>query len=301
MKRHIISAALALCLVLVLCVPALGAGEVHLTGVNVYVDGELALQYTYTYEDGPLPAAGRMRQLTERTMVKNGQVLEAVPPDTVYTYAYDDEGRMVRYEAVVDDGTGSATTRLWEYGGDGRLLRDGWTSDRASDGSGSEYIYDGDGHLVRSMDADGYGIVRYVCEYDCDEAGRVSAHRLYDVMDWDETGEPTVWGPDILSETRFRYDEAGRTVYQADFYDGSLIRESYYTYGDDPCFTLRYGEIHDYQANAVEDEFYCILRDRAGRDALSFTMPGTPKLTRDAAGRLARAETEDRVMEFLYS
>ena len=298
MKRRILSTALALGLVLGLGAPVLAAGETRLTGVSVYVDGELAIQYTYTYEDGPLPAVGRMHELTERTMVRNGQVVEEVPPDTVYTYAYDGADRLVRYEASIDDGTGYSTTHLWEYGEDGQLLRDSWTIDRANDGGGSNYIYDEAGRLIRSMDEDMYGIVRSVCEYDCDEAGRVTSDRLYDVMDWDETGEPTVWEPYLVSEMRFAYDEAGRTVYQANYYNGRLDQESYYTYEDDPYFTLRYGEIHDYMNNEIRNEFMVTPYD--GR-ALSFTMPGTPKLTRDGAGRLIKAETENRYMEFSYA
>lgn len=300
MKKRILSAALALCMVLALGVPVLADGETRLTGVNVYVDGELAIQYTYTYEDGPLPAAGRMHQLTERTMVRNGQVVEEVPPDTVYTYAYDEAGRMVRYEAVIDDGTGNTGAHRWEYDADGRLLREEWTSDMANDGGGSSYIYDEAGRLTGSMDEDGYGIIRYVCEYDHDGAGRVSAHRLYNVMDWDETGEPTVWEDYLISETRFGYDEAGRTVYQADYYNGGLDQESYYTYGEDPYFTLRYGEIHDYMNSEVRNEFTVILNDGADSGALSFTMPGTPELTRDDAGRLVQAKTQNRCMEFIY-
>ncbi len=297
MKRRILSTVLALGMVLALCAPALAAGETRLTGVNVYVDGELAIQYTYTYEDGPLPATGRMHLLTERTMVRDGQVVEEVPPDTLYAYAYDDAGRLVRYVASIDDGTGYSTTHLWEYGEDGRLLRDSWTSDRANDGAGSNYIYDEAGHLVRSMDEDEYGIVRSVCEYDCDEAGRVTSDRLYDVMDWDETGEPTVWEPYLVSEMRFAYDDAGRTVYQANYYNGGLDMESYYTYEDDAYSTLRYEEIHDYMNSEVRSEFTVIPNDG---EALSFTMPGTPELTRDGAGRLIKAETADRCMEFIY-
>lgn len=297
MKKRILSAALALCMVPALTVPALGDGQTRLTGVNVYVDGELAIQYTYTYEDGPLPVAGRMHELLERTMVRNGQVLEAVPPDTVYTYAYDSAGRLVRHETSIDDGSGSTGAHFWEYDDDGRLLRDGWTSDMASDGGGSSYIYDEAGRLIRSMDEDGYGIIRYVCEYDHDEAGRVTSHRLYDVMDWDETGEPTLWEDYLVSEMRFAYDEAGRTVYQADYYNGGLDQESYYTYGQDPYFTLRYGEIHDYMNDEVRSEFTVIPNDGG---ALSFTMPGTPELTRDDAGRLVQAKTQNRYMEFIY-
>ena len=297
MKKRIIAAALAVCMVLALGTSALGAEQPRLTGVNVYVDGELAIQYTYTYEEGPLPAAGRMHPLTERTMVRNGQVLETVPPDTVYAYAYDDAGRMVLYEASVDDGSGSTSTHTREYGEDGRLLRDIWTSDMASAGGGSSYIYDGAGRLIRSMDEDEYGIVRYVTEYDCDEAGRVTSHRLYDVTDWDEAGEPTVWGPDPVSEVRCGYDEAGRMNYQMDLYNGMVSGETFYTYGEDPYFTLRYGEIHDYMNNEVKNEFTVIPSDDG---PLTFTMPGTPELTRDDAGRLIRAETGDRVMEFTW-
>ena len=46
MKKRILSAALALCMVPALTVSALGDGQTRLTGVNVYVDGELAIQYT---------------------------------------------------------------------------------------------------------------------------------------------------------------------------------------------------------------------------------------------------------------
>ncbi len=297
MKKRIIAVALALFIVLALGASALGAEQPRLTGVNVYVDGELAIQYTYTYEDGPLPTAGRMHMLTERTMVRNGQVLEAVPPDTVYAYAYDAAGRLVRYEASVDDGSGSTSAHTREYGEDGRLLRDTWTSDMASGGSGSSYIYDEAGRLIRSMDEDEYGIVRYVTEYDCDEAGRVISHRLYDVMDWDEAGEPTVWGPDPVSEVRCGYDDAGRMNYQMDLYNGMVNGETFYTYGEDSYFTLRYGEIHDYMNSEVKNEFTVIPSDDG---PLTFTMPGTPELTRDEAGRLIRAETEDRVMAFVW-
>lgn len=295
MKRRILSAALGL--VLALGAPVLAAGETRLTGVNVYVDGQLAIQYTYTYEDGHLPAAGRMHELMERTMLRNGQVLEEVPSDTVYAYAYDDEGRLVRYEVSIEDGTGYAIAYIWKYGEDGQLLRDRWTSDRSNDGGGSNYIYDEAGQLIRSMDEDMYGIIRYVDEYDHDEAGRVTSDRLYDVMDWDETGEPTVWENSLISEVRYDYDEAGRLRYQADYYNGGLDMESYYTYEDDPYSTLRYGEIHDYMNSEVRTEFTVIPN---GSKALSFTMPGTPELTRDAAGRLIKAETPDRYMEFIY-
>ncbi len=298
MGKRVLSAGLALCMVLALAAPALGEGKTRLTGVDMYVDGELAIQYTYTYGDGPLPAGGRMHELAERPLFRDGRYAEAVPPDTVYAYAYDRGGRMVRQETVIDDGTGSAGTTCWEYDADGRLQRDEWTSGMANSGGGTGYVYDGDGRLVRSVEEDEYGIGRYVDEYDWDEAGRVTACRVNFVTDWDEAGEPIEWNP--VSESRYTYDESGRVVGERGFYDGAPDHETAYTYGEDRCFVVRYGKTQDY-VNGT-DESFCdfLLNDAAGKTVLCFSLPGTPTLVRDGEGRVVRAEAENRALEFSY-
>ena len=85
--------------------------------------------------------------------------------------------------------------------------------------------------------------------------------------------------------------------YQMDLYNGMVNGETFFTYGEDPWFTLRYGEIHDYMNSEVKNEFTVIP---SSDGPLTFSMPGAPALTRDDAGRLVRAEGSDRALEFVY-
>ncbi len=83
-------------------------------------------------------------------------------------------------------------------------------------------------------------------------------------------------------------------------YDGELDTETAYTYVDDPCFVIRCAEKRDYTNNADESLCEFFVNDSAGEAVLYFSMPGEPVLTRDETGRLVRAETGDRMLEFIY-
>ena len=302
MKKHIIAAALALFIVLALGAPALGADRPRLMAVREYVDGALYAAHAFAYEDGQaLPAKRRAHWLNEQTTEMGGQTVRLTPPDTEWTYTYDEAGRLTCSDSAFSPSWNHSVFR-WEYDEEGCLVRDIWQSSVVPGGDGSltQYSYNGEGRCVRSTDEDKDGVVRYVSEYDSDEAGRITAYRFYSVTDWDEAGQPASLWPTPVNETRYTYDEVGRVAAETFLYNGELDRETAYTYVDDPCFVIRYGEGHDY-ANDV-DEAACdfIVNDAAGKTVLSFSLPGAPALTRDDAGRLIRAETEERTLEFVY-
>ena len=302
MKKRIIAAALALFIVLALGAPALGEGQARLTAVNVYVDGTLVVEYAYTYEDGQsLPAKGRAHWLNEQTMELAGQTVRRTPPDTEWTYTYDEAGRLTCSDSAFSP-SGNHSVFRWEYDEAGRLVRDIWQSSAVPGGDGSltRYSYDGEGWRVRSENEDKYGIVRYVTEYDCDRAGQIAAYRLYSVTDWDEAGEPAALWPTPVNETRYAYDGAGRVAAETFLYDGELVTETAYTYADDPYFVIRYAEERDYMNDRDESNCGFFVNDAAGAVVLGFSMPGAPTLIRDDVGRLVRAEAEGRAMEFFY-
>ena len=300
MKKHIIAVALSLCMLLPLTVPALADGNVRLVGVNLYVDGQLEVEYTYDYDNGALPVSGRMHQLNIQTIEVGGQIFHLSQPDTEWVYIYDDQGRLICSESTIME-SGNAHIYRWAYDEDGRLVRDEWeyTADRY-EGSGTNYIYDEAGHLVMDTSEDGYGIIQYVDEYDCDEEGCVTSRRLYFVTDWDDVGEPTVWGPEPVSEDQYAYDEDGRIAGMVRLYGGDIMEEIAYAYEDDPYFTVQYCDTHDYLNDTEGSSVSFIIRDAADRDVLTFSLPGAPELTRDEAGYIVKAESENRVMEFIY-
>lgn len=296
MKKRILSAALALCLTGLLGAPAWGEGaRPRLTEATLSVDGQAALRYTCVYEkDGAGPIAVRMEPL-------GGQ---AGVPATVFTYGYDGQGRLTEERSVLEGEEADAVRSMtYTYDEAGRLVREQWHSDvlAGGDGAVTDYVYDQDGRLVRAAEADRYGIVRYMREYDCDQAGRVTADRLYHVMDWDEAGEPTLWQPYPVNERRYTYDQDGRVTSDALCTGGAPDTETAYAYGEDPLFTLRWGEERDYLNGGEERFCELLIQDAAGRAVLCFRLTGTPTLIRDEAGRLAEAQMEGRRWTFSYA
>ena len=62
------------------------------------------------------------------------------------------------------------------YDESGLLAREEWVSPETGT-SGMDYTYDGAGRLAKSA-ADDNGVVGNVYEYDCDDAGRITARRF---------------------------------------------------------------------------------------------------------------------------
>ncbi len=303
MKRYMLSTIAALCLAALLSTTAWAEDRPRLTGAREYVDGELYAEYTFAYEDGQsLPYKGRAHWLNEQTMELSGQTIRLTPPDTEWTHTYDEAGRLVCSDTAFLS-SGNHSIFRWEYDEEGRLVRDTWQSSAVpgGDSSRTRYSYDGEGRRVCSVDEDKDGVVRYVSEYECDEAGRIAADRFYSVTDWDEAGQPASIWPTPVNETHYVYDDAGRVVKETFLYDGELYTETAYTYVDDPCFVIRCAEERDYANDVDESSCGFFVNDAAGGVVLSFSMPGAPALTRDGAGRLVRAETEERVLEFVYA
>lgn len=304
MTKRVLCAALAACMML--GVPALASEAPRLTGVKLYVDGELAVEYSYTYDGGALPAAGRMVPYTEVPRLEGTQLTQRVPPATDMTYAYDETGRLVREDSIFEE-SGNAYVTRWVYDEDGRLLR---LERENPEGSGlavlssvESYTYDDAGRL--SFDASSEdGVVTYSSEYAYASDGSFSARTNYFVTDLDgqrldETGRP-FHNKGAVSQTVYDYDEAGQPRREISIVDGMLWSETAYTYEDDALFTIQRALERGYMNEGDTASCTFSLCDAAGKTVLSFSLPGEPELTRDSAGRLIKAEAEDRYMEFIY-
>ena len=301
MKRYMLSAAAALCLAALLSTSAWAEDGPRLTAAREYADGALDVEYDFLYEDGQsLPCKGRKNVWGDHTIVlyegsSQERTIDGMP-SLQWTYAYDGAGRLTEETETWPSGNVYIARKM--YGESGLLTREEWVSPETGT-SGMDYTYDREGRLVKSA-ADDNGVVGNVYEYDCDEAGRITAQRFYSVTDWDGEGQPAAIWPEPVNETHYVYDDAGRVVTETFLYDGELDTETAYTYVDDPCFVIRCGEERDYFNDKNESLCEFFVNDSAGKAVLYFSIPGEPELTRDEAGRLVRAETEDRVLEFVY-
>lgn len=304
MRKRVLCAALAACMML--GVPALTSEAPRLTGVKLYVDGALAVEYSYTYENGALPTAGRMVPYMQTSQLEGTQFVQRVPPATDLAYAFDEAGRMVCAESCVEE-SGSTYVTRWVYDEAGRLVR---LERENPEGSGlsvlsgvESYTYDGDGRLLFDASAED-GVVTYASEYAYASDGSFSTRTNYFVTELDgrrldETGRP-FHDKGAVSQTVYDYDEAGQVRRETSIVDGMLWSETAYTYEEDPLFTIQRALEHGYMNEGDAASCTFSLRDAAGKTVLSFSLPGEPELTRDSAGRLIRAETEGRCMEFSY-
>ena len=312
MRKRVLCAALAACLALALTVPALADGDTpRLTGVKLYVDGALDVEYSYTYEDGgSLPVSGRrtapgdhtyvMFEGTDREYVHDGM------PSLDWTWGYDESGRVVTEHTETYPSGNTYVTR-WVYDEAGRLLR---LERDDPEGSGlsvlstvESYTYDDAGRLSFVSSAED-GVVTYSSEYAYASDGSFSTQTNYFVTELDgkrldETGR-SFHDKGAVSQTVYDYDEAGQVRRETSIVDGMLWSETAYTYEADPLFTIQRALEHGYMNEGNTASCTFSLCDAAGKTVLSFSLPGTPMLTRDGTGRLIRAEEENRYMEFLY-
>lgn len=309
MRRQVLCAALALCLAASAGAPALADGErSRLAGVNEYLNGKLDVEYIFTYEQGEaLPTAGRKNVLGEHTVVMfEGSSMEYerdTLPSLDWTYAYDGAGRLTEFTETYP--SGNTYISRWVYGDDGRLVR---RERERPEGAGLPlqttvaYTYDEAGRLCTETSADD-GAANLATEYMYGKDGLLTAQNTFSLTGsepLDENGQP-IHGKGAVSQTVCDYDGDGRVVRELSVVDGMLWSETYYTYEDDPVFTVRYSREYNYMND--EDDTACLftVRDTAGESVLSFAMSGTPELTRDGTGRLVRAETEGGCLEFIWA
>lgn len=307
MKKRVLAAGMALGMVLGLNGQALAAGEDRLVGVKEYVDGALDVEYTFTYEDGgALPRLGRKNVLgdhsyvmfegTDREYVRDGM------PSLDWTWAYDGAGRMTEHTETYP--SGSTYIDRWVYDGDGPLVR---RERESPEGAGLPLLttvtcaYDEAGRL-RAETWDDDGAADMVSEYMYAKDGSLTAQNNFSLTGsepLDDDGRP-IHSKGAVSQTAYDYGQDGRVCRELSVVDGMLWSETILTYADDPVFSVQYGQEHNYMND--EDSACCnfILRDAADKNVLSFSLPGTPELTYDGEGRLVKAETEERSMEFVY-
>lgn len=302
MKRYMLSAMAALCLAALLGTSAWAEDGPRLTAAREYADGALDVEYDFLYKEGQsLPYKGRKNVWGDHTIVlyegsSQEKTIDGMP-SLQWAYAYDEAGRLTEETETWPSGNAYIARKVYDESG--LLTREEWVSPETGT-SGADYTYDGAGRLVKSA-ADDDGVVGDVYEYDCDDDGRITARRFYSVTDWDGEGQPASIWPTPVTETRYVYDDAGRVVTETFLYDGELDTETAYTYVDDPCFVIRCAEKRDYTNNADESLCEVFVNDNAGEAVLYFSLSGEPALTRDEAGRLIRAETGDRALEFAYA
>ena len=313
MRKRILCAALAACLALAASVPALAEAEEktpRLAGVKLYVDGELDVEYTYTYDGGSLPAAGRQTVLGDHTYVMfEGTDRETVRdgmPSLDWTWDYDETGR-VTTEHTETYPSGNTYVTRWVYDKDGRLLR---LERESPEGSGlavlssvESYTYGEDGRLLYVASSED-GVVDFTSEYTYASDGSFSTQNNFFVTELDgkrldDTGRP-FHDKGAVSQTVYDYGGDGQVCRALSIVDGMLWSETAYTYEEDAVFTIQRALEHGYMNEGDTASCAFFLNDAAGKAVLSFSLPGEPVLERDEAGRLVKAETENRYMEFIY-
>ena len=313
MRKRVLCAALAAWLALAAGVPALAAAEEEtprLAGVKLYVDGELDVEYTYTYDGGSLPVAGQRQVLGDHSyVVFEGSDREYVRdgmPDLEWTWEYDETGRVTTEHTETYPSGNTYISRLI-YDEDGRLLR---LERENPEGAGlstllsvESYTYGEDGRLSFVASSED-GVVDFTSEYTYASDGSFSTRNNYFVTELDgkrldDTGRP-FHDKGAVSQTVYDYGGDGQVCRALSIVDGMLWSETTYTYEDDPAFTVQRALERGYMNEGETASCTFFLNDAAGQTVLSFSLPGEPILERDGAGRLVRAEAGQRYMEFLW-
>ncbi len=302
--------------------------ECRLTGAVLTQDGEPAIRYTFSYPNGGvLPGEEQIEYLTG-----DGE-------DYVYTYTYDEAGRLVQSYGCAAGTAGEEdgpVLSAYVYGEDGELVEDDFTgnvsgdvhmfrynydeqgrlteedaSNTMADGSMSAYsalyTYDEAGRIGQRLSGDN-GELAYVTEYTYDEAGQLTgtAMRSALTIDYDDEGMPVVTEmSEPVNETSYTYDGQGRVTGVEVDMNGTLAEQTEYTYAEAPLLTLQHCSQQDYDEQGAASQepvrfFVAQLKDAAGQTVLRFDLQGQAELTFDDAGYLTKAEADGRTLEFTY-
>ncbi len=282
---------LALAMILALCVPALAAGDspVRLTQVDIYSDGMLYQHYELSYYEGT--------QLREQRVATYWPETKGLQYDTSVT-TYSEQGLTQTVEGTfVDNGeTVSTAKQTCTYDGNGDMVESvnesvDYGTERSSTNTYT-YTYDDGGNLLSSTQYTD-GEENMTREYTYDGQGRVLTIN----------NRVTVYGWSYLNE--YTYDDQDRVITNRVTYDNGAPGSYWvYSYEPDAYFELRYSlQYQDDPAKLkpANPAFYAEIPAAEGRPGLSFGLHGTPMLSYNADGYLARADAgEGNYIEFTY-
>lgn len=143
-------------------------------------------------------------------------------------YTYDEQNRPARVDAKTRNG-GIQYAQKWEYDEEGRVARfthyDGSTTT-------TEYTYDDDGKLIKTVETN--GITTYTTEYTYDEDGNYSTS--YDTADqhivwyYNAKGDILAKYADDEKVIQYTYDDNGNLLKFEGYYEGEVVEYEEYAY-----------------------------------------------------------------------